>query len=202
MQHSHSKSDRKGSEQSFGSVCIDEGLSDAQTMQNAFDALNVKIRYSSRGILHYKKKLVTNGFQWRIRTECTRLRNIIEETCVYFPKHKKNPTGEGTHITMKQVRFPGLNNFGKNLMAIFKENPVDPWRLWLESLPDWDGEPRIDGLIRRYFESDSPETMLKRARKRDTHLGATVTRVLSLGNKHDECVVLIGRTRHREINVF
>ena len=65
----------------------------------------------------------------------------------------------------------------------------DPFRDWLEALPPWDGEPRIDGLLGDMFGAeDGP---LTRWASRYIGIGA-VQRAFQPGAKIDEVPILLG----------
>ena len=67
---------------------------------------------------------------------------------------------------------------------------VDMFRLWLETLPAWDGHPRIDGWLEACFETDPADELASWA-ARFVFLGA-VERAHYPGAKLDEIPVLSG----------
>ena len=67
---------------------------------------------------------------------------------------------------------------------------VDMFRLWLETLPAWDGHPRIDGWLEATFDTDPGDELAAWA-ARFVFLGA-VERAHYPGSKLDEIPVLSG----------
>ncbi len=73
------------------------------------------------------------------------------------------------------------------LIAI--QNPRHPIREWFESLPKWDGIPRIESLLVHYFAAK--DTAFVRAVGRNLMIAA-VARIFQPGCKHDHVVVFEG----------
>ena len=87
------------------------------------------------------------------------------------------------------------------------QNQVDPFKLWLDRLPPWDGEPRLDSLLGELFgipddgglltkeiedrPPEAPDCLLSWA-SRFLILGP-LTRSLEPGYKLDEMLILTGR---------
>lgn len=84
--------------------------------------------------------------------------------------------------------------FSKNKILTAFSKAVDnrsfhPVKEYLESLPDWDGIPRVDTLLVKYFHAE--DTPYTRAVTRKT-LCAAVCRVYEPGCKFDYMLVLVG----------
>ena len=75
-----------------------------------------------------------------------------------------------------------------NALAYHRE--VDPFQEWLEALPQWDGNPRLEGLLVRNF--GAPDDPLSHWAGRAPFIGA-VQRAYEPGAKIDEVPVLIGK---------
>ena len=73
------------------------------------------------------------------------------------------------------------------LKALF--NKIHPVREWLESLPKWDGIPRIESLLVHYFAAK--DTAFVRAVGKNLMVAA-VARIFQPGCKHDHVVVFEG----------
>ena len=63
----------------------------------------------------------------------------LEENFVYSDKH--GPNGEPVRYQLSR------NLFTERLDYILYHNTVDPFKEWLEALPEWDGKPRLDTLF-------------------------------------------------------
>ena len=64
-----------------------------------------------------------------------------------------------------------------------------PVRDYLNGLPEWDGEPRLDSLLHDYLGSSDDELTRAMTRK---HLVAAVARIMRPGTKYDYVLTLIG----------
>ena len=107
------------------------------------------------------------------------LREMIADSCVY-------PGAKGP----ARLQF-GRERWGDVLDAILNQRRVDPFKVWLDTLPPWDGEDRIDFWLGHVFEvGDIHEDLLSWASR--SVLMGVVTRTDHPGEKHDEMVVLVG----------
>ena len=86
----------------------------------------------------------------------------------------------------------GRDGFGALLDALSAEQEVDPFRVWLESLKAWDGDPRLDGWLSRAFKVGEINSRLLAWASRSPLLAA-VQRAYRPGLKHDYVVVLVGQ---------
>ena len=75
--------------------------------------------------------------------------------------------------------------------AILDDRRVDPFKIWLDALPTWDGEDRLDFWLGHVFTTGEIQQDLLSWASRSVLLGA-VTRTFHPGEKHDEMVVLVG----------
>ena len=107
------------------------------------------------------------------------LREMIADSCVY-------PGAKGP----ARLQF-GRERWGDVLDAILNQRRVDPFKIWLDARPAWDGENRLDYWLGHIFTvSDIPEDLLSWASR--SVLMGVVIRTDHPGEKHDEMVVLVG----------
>ena len=76
--------------------------------------------------------------------------------------------------------------------AILYENEVDPFIGWLETLPEWDGVPRVNSWLSRVFVVSPDSSQLAAWAGRCILLGS-VWRAYQPGTKLDEMPVLLGK---------
>ena len=77
------------------------------------------------------------------------------------------------------------------LSIVGRQGDVDPFRVYLDSQPEWDGKPRLAGLIETLF--DVPEGYRELAAWAGTYIFAgAVNRTLHPGAKQDNSPVFIG----------
>ena len=109
-----------------------------------------------------------------------KLREMIADTCLY-PGAKGLPA---------RLQF-GRERWGDVMDAILDDRRVDPFKIWLDALPRWDGETRLDFWLGHVFEvGDIHEDLLSWASR--SVLMGVVIRTDHPGEKHDEMVVLVG----------
>ena len=109
-----------------------------------------------------------------------KLREMIADTCLY-PGAKGVPS---------RLQF-GRERWGDVMDAILDDRRVDPFKIWLDALPPWDGEARIDFWLGHVFTvGDIDEALLSWASR--SVLMGVVIRTDHPGEKHDEMVVLVG----------
>ena len=85
----------------------------------------------------------------------------------------------------------GRERWGDVLDAILDDRRVDPFREWLNRLPPWDGEKRLDFWLGHIFEVGIIHEAVLHWASRSV-LMAVVARTDRPGEKHDEMVVLVG----------
>lgn len=76
------------------------------------------------------------------------------------------------------------------LETLAHANQADPFRDWLDGLPEWDGEERVDGLLAKLYRLEGDEDLARFA-VRSVLVGA-VRRAYQPGAKHDTVAVLVG----------
>ena len=109
-----------------------------------------------------------------------KLREMIADTCLYL----------GAKGLPCRLQF-GRERWGDVLDAILDDRRVDPFKIWLDALPQWDGEDRIDVWLGHIFAvGDIPDDLLNWAAR--SVLMGVVKRTDHPGEKHDEMVVLVG----------
>ena len=109
-----------------------------------------------------------------------KLREMIADTCLY-PGAKGVPS---------RLQF-GRERWGDVMDAILDDRRVDPFKIWLDALPAWDGEPRIDFWLGHVFSIGDIDEDLLRWASRSVLMGVVI-RTDHPGEKHDEMVVLVG----------
>ena len=107
------------------------------------------------------------------------LREVIADSCLY-------PGAKGP----ARLQF-SRDRWGEVLNALLHRRRVDPFKVWLEALPPWDGKTRLDFWLGHVFTiGDINEDLLSWASR--SVLMGVVTRTFHPGEKHDEMVVLVG----------
>lgn len=147
--------------------------------------LGVSLRWNER---QSKVEFSTDGNQtWHIYTEHYEgeLMEEIAHACV-----KRGTEGKGKNKQPQPLWFP-TSRWKSAFNATLHNSYVDPFLLWLEQLPAWDGKSRLDRWLSDVFESSSDPILLAYASKQPL-IGA-VQRALRPGTKIDEMVVLIGK---------
>ena len=109
-----------------------------------------------------------------------KLREMIADTCLY-------PGAKGVPA---RLQF-GRERWGDVMDAILDDRRVDPFKIWLDALPPWDGEARIDFWLGHVFTVGEIHEDLLRWASRSVLMGV-VLRTDRPGEKHDEMVVLVG----------
>ena len=108
-----------------------------------------------------------------------KLREMIADTCLH--DGAKGPA---------RLQF-GRERWGDVMNAILDDRRVDPFKVWLDALPAWDGEDRLDFWLGHVFTvHDIDENLLSWASR--SVLMGVVLRTDHPGEKHDEMVVLVG----------
>lgn len=87
------------------------------------------------------------------------------------------------------VQFPE-NKFARALTTVTDKRRFNPLRDYVQKLPEWDGVPRVDTLLRDYLGAE--DTPYVRAVTRKTLIGA-IQRVWEPGCKFDTVLVLDGK---------
>ena len=160
---------------------------DPDGLAAAFEHLGIALRLNLRGSVD-EYRLLDNGRGWQAiqKHELAFWRaKAIPDSCD-FPKKK-----DGEWSTTPAVW--GRDSFRDHLLAVLHERRVDPFREYLDTLPEWDTNARIDYWIEDCFFVAEP-TELTRWASRFLFMGA-ITRTMQPGAKLDETPVLIGPKR-------
>ena len=112
----------------------------------------------------------------------------IEEQCVTYPQVVDRKAGKS--LKMKNLKFSAAA-WRRGLDANGWKKQVDPFILYLEKLPKWDGTPRVDTLIQHFFLSNSPAGI--QAWGIWGVMGGSIRRAYKPGAKQDEMPILVGR---------
>ena len=78
--------------------------------------------------------------------------------------------------------------------AYTKDREVDPFLVWLEGMPEWDGIERLDSLLDDLFELHKDTDMSIAAWLARATFLAPIWRAYQPGNYHDEMPILIGKS--------
>ncbi len=155
---------------------------DAETLENALVMLGVRTRYNLRA----SRAEMTQGFEsddWEEMTDRSTadLRRTIAQRYSYQTERGERPL----HY--------GRESWQLWLDSILYRREVDPVKEWLRRLPEWDGEPRAEELLRVAFTIDRERTpeAIERWASRYLTLGA-VWRTFRPGVKQDEMPVIVG----------
>ena len=154
---------------------------DATTLEAVFEQLGWQTRYNLRSMR--AEWSTDNGSTWESTTDRLekKKRREIAETFSY------RTVKEGKKIIRPLIY--GRDSWDEHVGAILADHEVDPFRLWLEALPRWDGTKRMHRLLADMFKAeDSP---LTRWASTALLLGP-VQRCFEAGCKLDEIVILVG----------
>ena len=155
---------------------------DATTLELVFEKLGWRVRYNLRSMRCDWS--LDGGSTWGSTTDRMekKLRRIIAETFSY------RTVKDGKKITRPLVY--GRDAWEEHVGAILADHEVDPFKLWLEGLPPWDGTKRLHRLLSDTFKAeDNPLTRWAAA----TLLLGPIQRCYEPGCKLDEVVVLVGK---------
>ena len=124
---------------------------------------------------------------WQAMTDAQEAMIIddIESTCV--PEPMIGPKGDvklGKSIHWHRAKYR------ESALSVAARTMVDPFLLYIEALLDWDGNPRLAGLLGELFNTDSPTDLVEWAAM--SVLVGAIERAYRPGSKHDEVVVLVG----------
>ena len=153
---------------------------DAAALETALSMLKVEIRFDGRA---QRGELSHDGCQtWQPMTDrsTAALRRTIAEQFRYQPVARKPSPLKYGHAD-----WTLYSN------ALLHERECDPFRDWLETLPEWDGKRRLDSLLGTVFILAGEGGPLAEWASRFILLGP-VERAYEPGAKLDEMPVLIG----------
>ena len=152
---------------------------DGAALRSALAALGVSLRYNLR---HQKPEIREGRGDWCVLTDRSSgaLRDRIEQKFTYQ-----------TLQAIKPLRYGG-EAWNTYCNSIFHEHEIDPFLVWLEDLPDWDGVARCEGWLGECFElAPGDDPALSAWASRFMILGP-VWRTYEPGTKLDEMPVLTG----------
>ena len=152
---------------------------DGAALRSALAALDVSLRHNLR---QQKAEIRKGRGDWRVLTDRSSgaLRDLIEQKFTYQ-----------TLQAVKPLRYGG-EAWNTYCNSIFDEHEVDPFLVWLEALPNWDGVARCEGWLGECFElAPGGDPALSAWASRFMILGP-VWRTYEPGTKLDEMPVLTG----------
>ena len=148
---------------------------------NALDFMGIDLRYNERSARLEFLNTSDDFPKWKNSDDMIRagLRERVSEEFLYTAKEGPMP------LTIGKDRFADL------IDALLDSRRVDPFKAWLDELPEWDGEHRLDFWISHCFEIRDMNDELLRWASYSVLMGA-VARTYEPGEKHDEMVILVG----------
>lgn len=148
----------------------------AQGLATALKHLQIEIRFNTRA----QRCEVHKGEKGRWRSLNDRNEAAIQELIASSFKTGKK----------KVPAVFGRDTWHRSLNALLLKRETDPFQAWLQELPAWDGQARIDGWLATCFAT-KPDCDLTRWASRFLLLGP-IWRAFEPGTKLDEMPVLIG----------
>ena len=165
-----------GAKRAGVSVFIDNAWS-SDGLAKAFEVIGVATRFNTRG-KRYEYRLDGAWHAADDRRDSA-VRQAIARRCTA----RKGSNKEPVPLKYAAETFVDLRH------AICDAARVDPFAVFLASLPEWDGQPRIDSLLGAMFGAADDEL----SRWASRYIGlASVERCAKPGAKIDEVPVLLG----------
>ena len=157
---------------------------DRKMLQQCFKHLGYEVRWNSRRIYFDVRE---KGGKWE-RLKDNFAAAIRQETSEWCLIEKPNSND------LRPVKM-GLERWWDALSGMVGKNEIDPFKEWLESLPPWDAEPRLDKVIEECFAvGDIPPELLRLAAS--IPIRTAVRRAFHPGWKADIMIVLFGPQGH------
>lgn len=154
---------------------------DEDALETALTQLGVKVRYNVRAARTEVLEAGTETWQQMNDRITSDLRRTIAANYSYETERGPRP-----------LRY-GRETWADYLNALLRHREVDPVVEWLDGLPEWDQEPRVDDLLRVAFEIDEQRTPIELERWASRYLTlGSVWRSYHPGVKQDEMPVIIG----------
>ena len=147
-------------------------------LERVLKEMGIAVRWNVRG--RREQVSLPDGDGWEGLTDRIAA-NTVEEIADRFRVPLK---GDGE----RPLVF-GRDVWARCLNAVLRHNEVDPFLLWLDELPAWDGTARIDHLLSDLFGAD--EGPIAQWCSRYVAVGS-IQRAYKPGAKADEIPVLIG----------
>ena len=109
---------------------------DADALEGALDALGINVRYNLRAM---QPEVSTGGGPWTKTTDRSRadVRRVVAGKFTYRLAGKRETA---------PLRY-GRDSWDEHFNALLYHREVDPFKAWLESLPEWDGNGRLAKLL-------------------------------------------------------
>ena len=147
----------------------------------ALEHMAIELRYNERSARLEFLKQAEDFSRWANSDDMIRaaLRERVSEEFLYQAKDGPVP------LTIGKDRFADL------IEALLDSRRVDPFKEWLDNLPAWDGESRLDYWLSGCFTIGDITPDLLRWASSSVLMGA-VARTDTPGEKHDEMVILVG----------
>ena len=147
----------------------------------ALGHLAIDLRYDERSARVQFLDATADFPKWTNSDDMIRagLRERISEEFMYTAKEGPVP------LTIGKDRFADL------IEALLDSRRVDPFKAYLDNLPAWDGQDRLDYWLTGCFEVGEIDPQLLRWASYSVLMGA-VARTYEPGEKHDEMVILVG----------
>ena len=158
-----------------------KGGKNRQGLLNALKHMAIDLRYNERSARLEFLKEAEDFPRWANSDDMIRaaLRERISEEFLYTAKEGRVP------LTIGKERFADL------IEALLDSRRVDPFKAWLDDLPEWDKQPRLDFWLSCCFDIGDIDLKLLRWASYSVLMGA-VARTYEPGEKHDEMVILVG----------
>ena len=161
-----------------GPITIKDGKTVEGLIEALYEYLEVAIRYNLRASRPEIKHHETEWEPFHDR-HASVLREVLAGRFIYVGKD-----GEKLPLKFSLTKWGDIFNF-----ALYRSE-VDPFREWLEGLPTWDGEPRLDTWLSEVFVIKERLPLAKWA-GRYMLLGA-IARTFGPGTTMQEIPVLLG----------
>ena len=109
---------------------------DADALEGALEALGINVRYNLRAM---QPEVSTGGGPWTKTTDRSRadVRRVVAGKFTYRLAGKRETA---------PLRY-GRDSWDEHFNALLYHREVDPFKAWLESLPEWDGNGRLAKLL-------------------------------------------------------
>ena len=147
----------------------------------ALGHLAIDLRYDERSARVQFLDATADFSKWTNSDDMYRaeLRERIADKFLYVTKDGQAP------LAFSKDRFSDV------IDALLNSRRIDPFKEWLDALPEWDGEKRLDFWLRECFQIGDISPELLRWASYSVLMGA-VARTYTPGEKHDEMVILVG----------
>ena len=149
----------------------------SEALQSVLALLEVDYRYNLRT---HRAEINPQNKGWQPTDDRT-VDKLVEQIALRFSYSVIGRSPAPLHY--------GRDAWGRCFNALLKDKEVDPFLLWLEALPQWDGELRIDKYLIEFFSTGGND--LTRWVSQFLLLGP-IQRAYKPGSKLDEMPVLYG----------